>query len=70
MAEPRKITVDPAAFKLLNGLVAVSQQAQGELNLALTAVLAAQGIAGEPVTVTFEDPNTLILTPAQAAPVP
>ena len=59
-AKPRKVKIDPQAFKMLRAGAAIVQRAQGELQLALVAILAAHGIK-DPVTVDLEEPSTLIL---------
>lgn len=63
--KPRRIKIDPQAFKMLQQTLAVAQRVQAELQVALTAVLAANGISDRG-SVELEEPNILILTPAPA----
>ena len=67
--KPRRLKIDSHAFKMLQATVVVAQRAQAEAQIALTAVLATQGIA-EPASVELEEPNTLVVTPRPLPPGP
>ena len=58
---PRRLTITPEAFRLLQTAVTLAQQAQAQANLAVSAVLAAQGVTGS-CAVELEAPTTLLLT--------